>query len=37
MPGKTITFTGGASVPKAEIDRVEITLSDGTPILALDV
>jgi Putative zinc-finger len=37
VPGKTITFTGGASVPRSQIDRVEITLADGTPILQLDV
>ena len=36
-PGKTISFTGGASVPRANIDRVQITLPDGTPILQLDV
>jgi Putative zinc-finger len=37
QPGKTISFTGGASVPRNDIDRVEITLADGTPILQLDV
>ncbi|MFN2561255.1 MAG: anti-sigma factor [Jatrophihabitans sp.] len=37
VPGKTISFTGGTSVPRGDIDRVQITRSDGTPILELDV
>jgi hypothetical protein len=37
VPGRTITFTGGTSVRRADIDRVQITLPDGTPILQLDV
>jgi putative zinc finger protein len=37
VPGKTIEFTGGTSVPRGDIDRVQITRPDGTPILELDV
>lgn len=37
VPGKTISFTGGTSVPRGDIDRVQITRPDGTPILELDV
>ncbi|MDT4913191.1 MAG: hypothetical protein QOC66_2319, partial [Pseudonocardiales bacterium] len=37
VPGRTITFTGGTSVRRADIDRVQITLPDGTPILQLHV
>jgi hypothetical protein len=37
VPGKTISFTGGTSVPRDDIDLVQITLPDGTPILQLDV
>jgi hypothetical protein len=37
VPGKTISFIGGTSVPRDEIDLVQITLADGTPILQLDV
>jgi hypothetical protein len=37
VPGKTIRFTGGTSVQREDIDRVQITLADGTPILQLDV
>jgi hypothetical protein len=37
VPGHTIKFTGGTSVHRQDIDRVQITLADGTPILQLDV
>jgi hypothetical protein len=34
-PGRETTFTGGTSLRKADISRIEITLADGTPILRL--
>jgi anti-sigma factor RsiW len=34
-PGTTITFTGGTSVQRDQIARVQITRTDGTPILQL--
>ncbi len=34
-PGKDTEFTGGTAVPRADIERVQITLPDGTPILQL--
>ncbi|HZC73419.1 MAG TPA: zf-HC2 domain-containing protein [Jatrophihabitans sp.] len=33
--GSEMTFTGGTSVQLSQIDRVQITLTDGTPILQL--
>jgi hypothetical protein len=33
--GRDIHFTGGTSVQRDNIDRVQITLADGTPILQL--
>jgi hypothetical protein len=36
-PGDETDFTGGTSVRATDIDRVEITLPDGTPILRLTV
>jgi predicted anti-sigma-YlaC factor YlaD len=35
VPGKTITFTGGTAVPLDRIAEVQITRTDGTPILQL--
>lgn len=35
-PGGETDFVGGTSVQRSDIERIEITLSDGTPILALD-
>jgi hypothetical protein len=35
--GPETTFTGGTSLHVSEIDSVQITLSDGTPILKLSV
>jgi hypothetical protein len=34
-PGHATEFTGGTSVPRADIAQVRITLPDGTPILQL--
>lgn len=34
-PGGDTNFTGGTAVPRADIERVQITLPDGTPILQL--
>jgi hypothetical protein len=36
-PGKETDFTGGTSVRATDIDRVQITLPDGTPILELNI
>jgi hypothetical protein len=36
-PQHTIKFTGGTDVPRAQIDKVQITLANGKPILQLDV
>ena len=33
--GGETTFTGGTSVPRADIRSVQVTLPDGTPILQL--
>ncbi|HET8581825.1 MAG TPA: zf-HC2 domain-containing protein [Jatrophihabitans sp.] len=35
-PDKTITFTGGTSVPLDEISSVQITTADGVPLLEMD-
>lgn len=35
VPGKSIDFTGGTSVKRRDIEWVQITLMDGTPILQL--
>jgi hypothetical protein len=35
VPGRDIHFTGGTSVQRQNIARVQITLADGTPILQL--
>ena len=35
-PGGETNFTGGTAVPRSKIDRVQVTRSDGTPILELD-
>jgi anti-sigma factor RsiW len=34
-PGNDTDFTGGTAVPRADIELVQITLPDGTPILQL--
>jgi hypothetical protein len=34
--GREITFTGGTDVPRQDIEAVQITFLDGTPILQLD-
>jgi Putative zinc-finger len=34
-PGQVTDFTGGTAVPRAQIAKVQVTLSDGTPILQL--
>jgi hypothetical protein len=34
-PDKTIAYTGGTAVRRSDISRVQITKSDGTPILEL--
>ena len=34
-PDKTITFTGGTSVPLDEISSVQITTADGVPLLEM--
>jgi hypothetical protein len=34
--GHQITFVGGTDVPRQDVKAVQITLSDGTPILQLD-
>jgi hypothetical protein len=36
VPGKTIAFTGGTSVPRDQIKSVQITATDGTALLELD-
>ncbi|HEU5266430.1 MAG TPA: zf-HC2 domain-containing protein [Jatrophihabitans sp.] len=35
VPGKTVTFTGGTAVTRDRIAEVQITRTDGTPILEL--
>lgn len=37
IPGHTIEYTGGTSVPRGQIAELQITRSDGTPILELDL
>lgn len=35
MPGRDLTFTSGTALPRADIAAVDITTTDGTPLLEL--